>query len=285
MSKIIENHYGRQMNIKKYGIVNSVNTLLSKKFFSICTILLLALAVPTSSFAEINNIQDAINKSGKQRMLTQRMLRDYAMIGMNMDYSNPKEDLGKITAQFDTAIQELKEFKVNDEVSKSLSDVESLWAPIKKTLSQAPQKESMTALQESMEGLLKACHKTTVLITDSTGEKSSEIINLSGRQRMLSQRLASLYMIKSWGIDDPMLDQTMTQVLSDFSAAQQKLESSPLSTPEIQKELVNVKKNFQWFEMMGKKKSKKFIPSLIARSSDKILVSMDAATNMYANNK
>jgi len=37
-----------------------------------------------------------MNVAGKQRMYTQIMIRDYAMVGMENTFGNPKKDLAKM---------------------------------------------------------------------------------------------------------------------------------------------------------------------------------------------
>jgi len=96
---------------------------------------------------------------------------------------------------------------------------------------------------------------------------------------MLSQRLASLYMLKVWGVG--MDDSDLKKAMEQFSAAQKKLEAFPKNTEEINKGLSAVKKDFMFFEVLGVSKSKKYIPSLIARSSNKITKKMNEVTKLY----
>jgi len=50
---------------------------------------------------EIKNLSVAVDVAGKQRMFTQRMLKDYAMVGLENNFGNPGNDLKKIV--FDAA--------------------------------------------------------------------------------------------------------------------------------------------------------------------------------------
>ncbi|SFV50335.1 Nitric oxide-responding transcriptional regulator Dnr (Crp/Fnr family) [hydrothermal vent metagenome] len=60
-------------------------------------VLLLLVLLMSSIFAiEIQNLSVAVDVAGKQRMFTQRILKDYAMIGLENSFGNPKEDIKKI---------------------------------------------------------------------------------------------------------------------------------------------------------------------------------------------
>lgn len=42
---------------------------------------------------EIRDLAHAVDVSGKQRMFTQRMLKDYAMVGLENNFGNPRKTL------------------------------------------------------------------------------------------------------------------------------------------------------------------------------------------------
>jgi len=146
----------------------------------------------------------------------------------------------------------------------------------------APTKEQAIALKKEIETLLLATDNSTQLITKASHSKSAEIVNISGRQRMLSQRMASLYMLKVWEINDAETDSKLAQAMSEFEAAQKKLQQSKLNTPETKKLLQDAAKSYRFFQIMGKSHSKKFVPSLINRSANNILKAMHQATVLYA---
>jgi len=234
----------------------------------------------SASAVEITSPKQAVDIAGKQRMFTQRMLKDYAMVGMGNTFGKPEEDLKKISNDFQDHMESLEKYSKNDEIKKSIEKVKMLWIPLRKTLSEAPSKEKVEKLQIDLDALLKASDDTTKLFAKASGEASGDIVNKAGRQRMLSQRMASLYMLKVWEVDDPQFKTKLDDAMKLFKTSLEELEKSDLTTEEIKTLLAKVKRSFMFFEMMSRSKSK-FVPTLIYKKSNDILVNMNSVTQKY----
>jgi nitrate/nitrite-specific signal transduction histidine kinase len=229
---------------------------------------------------EIGSMEDAVNIAGKQRMFTQRMLKDYAMVGMGNTFGKPESDLKKTMADFNDHLIALKQYTKSEETKKSLERVEVLWQSIQKVLNEPPSLERAVVLQEELEKLLKASDDATKLFAAESGNVSGEMVNIAGRQRMLSQRMASLYMLKVWGVEDPKFKTKLDDTLRLFKTSLEKLEGSPLNSDESKALLAKVKRSFVFFEMMNRSSSK-FVPTLIYKKSNDILKNMNTVTQMY----
>jgi len=234
-----------------------------------------------NSFAiTIENEFHAVDVAGKQRMFTQRMLKDYSMIGMNNSFDNPGEDLKKIISEFEDHLESLNKYTKSKKIKKKIAKTKKVWLPIKKVLEKKPDKGHVAKLQESLDELLSLSNDITNLFAKETGKKSGKIVDMSGRQRMLSQRMASLYMLKVWGVNDKKFKEKMNSAMTLFKDSLETLQKSKLNTDEINKLLDEVEKSFTFFEIMNKSNTA-FIPALIYKKSNDILQNMDRVTRCY----
>jgi len=255
--------------------------------YNIKRLTILMILISNLSMAiEIDNISKALDISGKQRMFTQKMLKDYAMIGMKNTFGNPKEDLKNIIEEFEDHQLSLISFIKDKNLNLNVSNIKKLWKETKSILLDKVEKSNVKILQENLNKLLIQADSVTKYFVSQTKKSSGDIIDISGRQRMLSQKMASLYMLKVWGFDDIEFSKKLNNSISLFKQSKEKLKKSSMNTDKINKLLSDVDKSFMFFEMMAKSKSK-FIPSLIYRKSNDILRDMNIVTRLYVieNNK
>ena len=229
---------------------------------------------------EIKSPAEAVNIAGKQRMYTQRLLKDYAMVSMGNTFGDPKKDLEETIDAFADHLASLQAYAKSETTKKDLAEVEALWRPLQKRLKETPDVSKAGALQEHLEALLKAADKTTKSFAEDSGKASGEIVNIAGRQRMLSQRMASLYMLKVWGVKDPKFKTKLNDTLTLFKTSMEKLKNSTLNDDEITALLKKVERSFVFFEMMNRSESK-FVPTLIYKKSNDILKNMNTVTQRY----
>lgn len=241
-----------------------------------------AVSISPMADAAINSMGEAINIAGRQRMLTQRMVKGYCMLGQKVLSAQAESELRQAITLFENQLKDLEGFRVNNEVSNGLAEVRRLWKPFKTLATRPPSLDQVQELRALGEKALYASHEVVLSLQDASGTNAGRLVNISGRQRMLSQRMANLYLLKSWGVNKSRYDSDLSQAMSEFKGALAELMAAEVNTPDIDRSLKKVKAQFAMFEYSLNTDSGEFIPQTIAKASVKILKMMNDITGWYA---
>jgi nitrate/nitrite-specific signal transduction histidine kinase len=236
--------------------------------------------------AQVASINDAINKAGRQRMLSQRLAKAYLQIGQGIDVERSRRVLDASLALFDRQLVELKAFPPAREIRNVLLDQEKAWAGYKELLVGAnPSAEGARKVLAASEEVLVLAHDATVRLEKISASVTGRLVNIAGRQRMLSQRMAKFYQAIGWHVAPPIGPAELETARKEFVTALAELAASPRNTQDIKQDLELVQVQWTFFDSALKNApsaaTKTQVATHVATTSERILEVMDRVTGLY----
>jgi nitrate/nitrite-specific signal transduction histidine kinase len=239
------------------------------------------------ALAQVGDINDAINKAGRQRMLSQRMAKAWLSIGLGIELPRAQRILNDSMALFDRQFVELKAYAPSKAIRDTYVALESVWGDYKTALvGQQPGKPAAANLVELDGRVLKLAHQGTVQFEQHSGRSLGRLVNIAGRERMLSQRMAKFYLVQAWRVTVPEAGKELEGARTEFVQALETLREAPEATSAIRQELELADQQWTFFDNALRRVAdaaenpQRAVDVFI--SSENILQVMDRVTGLYA---
>ena len=259
------------------------NSLSAVFFFCLMLVIPVSNAVGEVGSNGVISSSEAVNVAGRQRMLTQRITKAYLLIGSGIGVEKAEKQRDDAVALFTKQLAMLKVYAPVGGIADQLAIIEHDWKTFRKMAMGSPNKSDAVNLVSMSDSLLARCHQVVLDIVKLSSIKETELVNMSGRQRMLTQRIAKFYTSQFWGVNSEESGQNLKVSVGEFEKALAKLMTSELNTKEISHQLERVEN--QWkFSKVGFQRSldnEEYVPLLIASTMESILSKMENIVKLY----
>ncbi len=233
--------------------------------------------------ADASALTSAINQTGRQRMLSQRIAKSYAAIGLQVDAVAARAQLFEAAREFDRNLDVLKALQIpTPAIQGAITELERVWLPFRETALGPVEQSGAQRLLEQDAKVLGAAEQVVRLYQDYAGISLGRLVNLAGRQRMLTQRMAKLYMLKAWGMETPELSEGIHRAREEFEQGFWELEMAPQNSYEINRELEAAVTQWNWFTSAIEQEGDPRAYLLVVNdAAESLLASMDFLTSLY----
>lgn len=235
--------------------------------------------------ARIATINEAINKAGRQRMLSQRMAKAWLAMGQDVESAKARRILDDSMALFDRQFVELKAFAPTEDIRATYVALEPVWSDYKAALiGHEAEKAGAAALLALDARVLKLAHQGTVQLERHSGQATGKLVNMAGRQRMLSQRTAKFYLAGRWNAGQEALAE-LDKAKAEFRSALVVLREAPQATQAIRDRIDLAAQQWVFFEnamaRLNEDSGARRRSSEVFATSETILQIMDQVTGLY----
>ncbi len=262
----------------------------------------------TSQLGEIvqkstNELAVQINLSGRQRMLTQKMSKEAFLVALKVEPEKNRRNLARTMALFERTLvglisgdEGLKLAKApNARIAAQLGVVMDLWKKfrplVKRVADGHADRATLERIARDNLPLLAEMNRAVKMFEKAAGADTAElavVINLSGRQRMLTQKMTKEYLLAALDIDraanlgnlkktTALFDRTLRGLLDGDDA--QGL--PPTTDPAIRAQLEKVMKLWADFRPLLQRPATQENLLAVARANLPLLAEMNRAVKMY----
>ncbi len=241
---------------------------------------------PTQAKTQNKEIDHLVNIAGRQRMLSQRMVKDYLYKGKGVAVSKATRELNASMSEFEKALKTLNDSINNAEIKNLLAFVDLSFGDLKDLTKKPFNLDNAQIALDLSESLLEGSQYVVDSITKDkklTSDKQQiQIVAKSGRQRMLAQRIAKYYIAYQSGIKDKNTVEQMKATVKEFSQNHQDLMKYAHNSATINQKLNEVDRLWKIVYKFYLGIEKGGLPFIVFKSTNDITRKMNEITKLYA---
>lgn len=193
--------------------------------------------------------------------------------------------LARSATRFNGALIAVRENKASDQ--SIIERIEPAWLQLRDLVTVTSSKASFAKIDALAESILQSAELLTRQLATALGIQSARLTDLSGRQRMLSQRMGKCAFAMMWGQDGSAFGQQLDAAQSQFRAAFNTLKSTKLDSMAVARNLELAELQYGFFDSALNPRGdlSRLAPARaanVAKTNERLLELFDELTGQFA---
>jgi len=224
-------------------------------------------------------LAESINRAGQLRMLSQRLMKLYALASMGVDAAPLAESCGRVDANLATLTKTLSKSTYGDLIGAVMTP----WTPLKALLSSTVDAGRLLEADMLAERMLLQADRLVSTLETTGAATTLHVINVAGRQRMLSQRVVKQALLAALltGEAGALAATDAANAKRDFEEALGYLNAAPLTTREIRESLDEAGRVWDTMSKVLVRPRSSDGPKTLADTSETLLALFERLTQRY----
>ncbi|MBB5018860.1 hypothetical protein HNQ59_002157 [Chitinivorax tropicus] len=205
-----------------------------------------------------------------QRMLAERMAKAWILQGLGVKVTDPAKQLESAMAQFDSQLNTLKALE-DPELKDTYGTLAQVWGDFRLYFTGAPKMATSKDFTDSHEELVYLSQKGSELLQQKSKVPMAKLVGLAEDISTVSQRIAKLYLLQSWGVQQPYLAKDLAAARAEITQLLAKLKAAPENNTSTRNQIALVETQWLFFDQA--------LTALNAKRTDTTLITNVATTS------
>jgi len=227
----------------------------------------------------------AVNQAVRLPMLVERVTKSYTLLQQGALENRAKRQMQDAIKEFERTLYALQTTPPTAQIQDNYNLLEQLWTEFR-DLTTAPASPAVNKkLAEQNEEVVWIATKGAQMMVEHTRSQRSNLMAISGDARVLTQRLAKLYLFRAAGIRNNVIENDLKTANDQLRVDIERLTKAKENTDQIKQELALAETQLSFLKIaaddLNRNQTSKERLEYVTKACDNILEVMERVTRLY----